>query len=902
MIKINKKYLIFLFFFFIYLFLWLVLLGNLQPQINRIRFRKPIVADKAYVVNPLMTENYLYSLNKIPDYPFVSSRVGGFRYFIMNLLEANNFVFTFAGKRISELDKWGNNMPVVGKIGSVKELKSWWSNQQPEIWQIYRFRKYASWEASLARYVILWEKEIGSIDFKNRLFATEKVMTLKGYLRNHERKMALLLYNSGKPSREKEYLSRLINKIYTDLNRQLNHYIPEYDPGNIRYSLIDLHQDKQYGLYDISLNLEGLSSYLKTNPLVEINNRLLSGKLATDNTIIYPRITINGKTEYLRLKLDATHFQVKNAKWSEIYNSGKKQYQYSLPIPKIPKELTYFLNFRYRFNQPIILQVIKDVKMGKTSVQKAVMSYDLLLSDKKNVLNESLTLADNDGLNYYLLLIAYEPLSALDLESVSVDFQPFLDPEIIMEKVTNISQPTINYRKIDSFKYSIGIQNSTLENDLAVIDSLYPWWQIKSRVDISSGTDLLVEYWPASILMIGIISFSFLWLLLFYYWRLKRRNKISRLPFVNRLMFSLKRNIVKSTAVPLLKLHYRFLKFIKKFRLVFLIFFLLIFLTDMLGTGKQNIFIIVFAAICWIIGLIGYSLETKSSFIITIALLSLCTFSTIFNNAFFTEKLAIWSYIFLIISITQALWELKPENMKISKVFSLKTISPEIGQDILPIAIGISRIIRKQKTAFSKLPKHIAYDFESLPFWHFFWDPLYEKLFQKIISFYKPKSKNKNDRLRSAYRLVITLSIVIFIIAINNHFRYLKDRENLNPVIEKIEPGIVYHSNKIIVKGAGFSWNLDPGEKLMTQYGPVTVSLWTDTKLIFSVPLDWKPGTITLWIEKPSSWDSKKITVKSKAVSIKLIPIKNSMDKEDDEYFEQLKHLDKETLELNGYK
>ena len=48
-------------------------------------------------------------------------------------------------------------------------------------------------------------------------------------------------------------------------------------------------------------------------------------------------------------------------------------------------------------------------------------------------------------------------------------------------------------------------------------------------------------------------------------------------------------------------------------------------------------------------------------------------------------------------------------------------------------------------------------------------------------------------------------------------------------------------------------------------------------------------------------WDGKNIMVKSNEVKLQLISRDNGWDKDDDAYFEQLKHLDKETLKINGY-
>lgn len=123
-----------------------------------------------------------------------------------------------------------------------------------------------------------------------------------------------------------------------------------------------------------------------------------------------------------------------------------------------------------------------------------------------------------------------------------------------------------------------------------------------------------------------------------------------------------------------------------------------------------------------------------------------------------------------------------------------------------------------------------------------------------------------------------------------------------HPQIKNIRPQIVYYDNKVVLTGRGFGWKGLIDTKFKYQEGIINVSLWTDTKVVFTVPLHWKVGDLTIWIQKPIEWDGKNITVKSNEVKLRLISRDDGWDKDDDAYFEQLKYLDKETLKINGYK
>jgi hypothetical protein len=117
----------------------------------------------------------------------------------------------------------------------------------------------------------------------------------------------------------------------------------------------------------------------------------------------------------------------------------------------------------------------------------------------------------------------------------------------------------------------------------------------------------------------------------------------------------------------------------------------------------------------------------------------------------------------------------------------------------------------------------------------------------------------------------------------------------------KVEPTIVYRATKILIKGRNLGWSENGNVKLMNGNLEVVPDVWTDTRIIFTVPLQWKTGINNIRIEKKIFWDSKEITAVSKSIPIKLINAGSTFTPDDDAYFEQLKHVDPEVLKLNGY-
>ncbi len=160
---------------------------------------------------------------------------------------------------------------------------------------------------------------------------------------------------------------------------------------------------------------------------------------------------------------------------------------------------------------------------------------------------------------------------------------------------------------------------------------------------------------------------------------------------------------------------------------------------------------------------------------------------------------------------------------------------------------------------------------------------------------------------RVCYMLVALLLLHTLIIVLDGQIRIYNHHQmylSRHPQVYNIKPQIVYYDNKIVLTGRGFGWKgrIDTDTKFKYQDGVINISLWTDTKVIFTVPLHWKTGDITIWIQKNTDWDGKKVVLNSNEVKLRLISRDDGWDKDDDAYFEQLKRLDKETLRINGYK
>lgn len=112
-----------------------------------------------------------------------------------------------------------------------------------------------------------------------------------------------------------------------------------------------------------------------------------------------------------------------------------------------------------------------------------------------------------------------------------------------------------------------------------------------------------------------------------------------------------------------------------------------------------------------------------------------------------------------------------------------------------------------------------------------------------------------------AFLIIIFIGVQYFLILNNQYENTLKSRLFITDVTPQTTTlGITQK-----VKGYNFGWMLDSRDRLMSEYGPIDIQLWTNEQITFIVPLHWKEGKVNLWITKyeaDKNPDVKKISNK----------------------------------------
>lgn len=304
----------------------------------------------------------------------------------------------------------------------------------------------------------------------------------------------------------------------------------------------------------------------------------------------------------------------------------------------------------------------------------------------------------------------------------------------------------------------------------------------------------------------------------------------------------------------------------------------------------SGILLIILSTI-WLCVVMGFKVRSNVSMIFGTGLLAISSIFYLYDQTFIVDKLIIWGFSLLSVGVIQTLYEEHASDT--NTITSYQFIKQILADEYILF------LRQKSKQLISPFIKEIS-----------------SRWLDLLDNIRNPNPKSIRDFFLNCIKLLLLTTLLVAIIAILLYFLYVSisfisreayalhrsyQRLLINPKIKTIQPHLVYPATKIVIHGSNFGWKQNEHVRLMKQHEEVSTDFWTDEKIILTVPQHWRAGEIKLWIEKDTMWDGKKVTATSQVESISLLPIHDIMNTQDDAYVEQLKHIDRETLELNGY-
>lgn len=475
-----------------------------------------------------------FKVKKLPRFvsPTVSQKLSSLLYPVIVLREkidlsrfkTMNDVFIdrsvyFMEKRINELTKWSEEIPIRGNVESITDLSNMW--REPKLWEFQRYKEYNSWEVTLVRYQRSTEKLVDQLEKTTQSgysVITNKV-ELKSDLIKHENKLRKAIREDGTQSiNEKKYLLDLIDGMFSDIFVKLNLPLPDY--WNISYEVNNSSLD---GAYQVYLNKEDVKDFNSADIKLKIDGKTLPFGKPDGEWIRFDDINLKGKTSF-PISLTVHNFPdlTEQTKWNtaeqtDIGVDGQVQ-----PCTVVHKESgkdlitlaitnnllddtsglvrniqnwvgnsVYIVSFDYlTYNQNFLMSLYE--KGGTKNNQYVNSAYDEIIRSKAWKKFNAVILSKKDAESAFLRVtkvkddIPDSNVKKIEIKNLSVVKIP--DPEIVFKKVVRtkeVSTPQVIFTKINPTKYKVTIHGAKDPYTLILSEKFNSNW----KAFIPNGTN-----------------------------------------------------------------------------------------------------------------------------------------------------------------------------------------------------------------------------------------------------------------------------------------------------------------------------------------------------------------------------------------------------------------------------
>ncbi|MDO8609967.1 MAG: hypothetical protein Q7R95_05430, partial [bacterium] len=614
--------------------------------------------DKEYVLDQKNDLNDEFSARPIPA---VSVKPNTNKYRLVLIKEyLDSFgkydQLFFASKRIAELEKWGRELD--------------WKKSLDQ----YKNHVIAYWERINKN-----DKQIKYPEFK---------ATLQAHYRMLEELIFFQSNNQVKNIQKMQYVDQIFN--------QFSQLVPNDTiifTNNSYYPIYNIIKDKEYGIYNISSQINNNYNYLQNIQLLSKDKAYYPQIIDSDDhetkQVLFNNVLIdksNSQFSAITIKLPEIKNEILN--WTESFNiASPNSYAYKTLIKNLnPGQ--YQINIAYAFKNSASIRIEEQVATTESKLKYRVNSlyqqtiyphgYSHIFSDffQKSESNEEI-------LSTFLNIESKIELTPDEINSISLYFTPIIQLELTAHKISELPdiKPIISTNKIRDTEYKITTIDLTYDQDQKILDSLGFGWRVIDQSQNNNQSEYVIFYWVKYVIgfMIVFLVLSIIGVIFYTHERYQT--------ILNYL-----KSFWKKAVIYPIQSSWRIFQYVcAQIRSVLLFFVIPGLLIDIfIIQGNNNIVILLLTGF-WVLILIGYNIEARINFVFALIFLILCLILIILKLDPFAEKSAIWLYIMLIIGTFQLLIEVRFETKGLVKypVFLKKIIGYPIIQLIVLFIVKV---------------------------------------------------------------------------------------------------------------------------------------------------------------------------------------------------------------------
>jgi len=388
-------------------------------------------------------------------------------------------------KRILESIEFSRKLP----------LHSEWQ-QEPRFWEVYKWRSYNSWDASMARYEKQVDRLLSWIDNLNmeRLQQEAYKIKLNEQIFQHQVVLLRAMRDFNRSDEEKEYVLSLIDKSFNSIFQKIN--IPLHDVNQYIYNL-PAYQYQQ-GNYEVYLRgIPGDSE----NLTLKIENEVIETRRtsAENNIIKFKNYFINSQADR-KISLDLPPDNlVAGEKWKstgsvvDVNNTtilsvsnkiGENTKGLAITIPKLSKKNKYFITFDYKTTNDNFLVSLYDGEKINNAVKNNTYKklFEKVLKSSTWKTHQSLFDTNDWADEGFLQIIPFSSNDNSKMYIKNLKITQFSYPEVIFKKIIDQDKkqtlPKITFTKINSTKYKVKVTDAINPYSLVFLETFSENWKL----------------------------------------------------------------------------------------------------------------------------------------------------------------------------------------------------------------------------------------------------------------------------------------------------------------------------------------------------------------------------------------------------------------------------------------
>lgn len=222
-----------------------------------------------------------------------------------------------AAKRVSDLEFWGNQIPVLGNVGNIEDLqrvfiKPSLFGKGPRIWDIRAWRRVNSWEAALSRYARYFEENIATVEIADLAepWKLEQKFLMNEYLLRDQARLSNIINNLEKSPEEKIYLGRLRDLVFSYLTDKINFELPSTNAIDYSFNI----SADQLGEYEVYIDQKSWKNISSEKFILKLNSQILTSnnRSASQDWVNLGKVVFDKPTTGASLELNLIRESPKN--------------------------------------------------------------------------------------------------------------------------------------------------------------------------------------------------------------------------------------------------------------------------------------------------------------------------------------------------------------------------------------------------------------------------------------------------------------------------------------------------------------------------------------------------------------------------------------------------------------